>query len=114
MAIRIEQVGDVIVVVPEGVLTGEPKTDELQSTLEGLIERGQKKILVNLEKTPFVTSRAFGVLIATHTSAQKRNIALYTCGMQERVKKVIQIIRVKGWPKQFDTYEQGLEALQEL
>jgi anti-anti-sigma factor len=96
------------------VLTGDPKTDGLQSNLDDLIRRGQKRILLNLAKTSFMTSRAFGVLIATHTSAKKHNITFYICGMQERVKKVIKLIRVMGWPKQFGTYDEALKVLQEV
>ncbi len=102
------------IVIPEGMLTGDPQTDELESNLEELIQRGQKKILLNLARTTFMTSRAFGILIATQTSAKKQNITFYICGMQERVMKVIKIIRVIGWPKQFDTREEALKALQEV
>ena len=38
MAIRIEHVGDVAIVIPEGMLTGDPQTDELESNLEELIQ----------------------------------------------------------------------------
>jgi anti-anti-sigma factor len=113
MAIRIEHVGDVAIVIPEGVLTGDAETDELENNLKELIRRGQKKILLNLTRTTFMTSHAFGVLIATHASAKKLNIAFYICGMQERVMKVIKVIRVMGWPKQFDSCEEALKALQE-
>ncbi len=88
--------------------------DDLQAMLEDFIQSGQKKILLNFEETPFMTSRAFGVLIAMQAAARKRNVALYTCGMQERIKKVIEVIRVTGWPKRFENYEQALRALQEL
>ena len=114
MAIRIEHVGDVAVVIVEGMLTGDPETDQFQSTLDGLIQGGQKKVLLNLEGTTFITSRAFGVIIVSHNAAKKHKATLYTCGMQERVMKVIKIIRVTGWPKQFDSCKEALAALQEL
>ena len=114
MAIRIEHVGDVAIVIAEGMLTGDAKTDALQSNLEELIRRGQRKILLNLTRTTFVASRAFGILIATHTRAKKHNITFYICGMQERVKKVINLVRFTGWPKQFDSCDEALKALQEI
>ena len=114
MAIRNEHVGDVAIVIPEGMLTGDPETDKLENNLEELIRGGQKKILLNLTRTTFMTSLAFGVLIATHTSAKKHNITFYICGMQERVMKVIKVIRVMGWPKQFDSCDEALKALQEV
>ncbi len=112
MSIRVDHVDDVAVVCPRGVLTGEPDDDGLQQVLDELIDSGKKKILVDLEHTPFMTSRAFGVLIATHTRAQKLRVTLYTCSMQERVQKVVQIIRVKGWPQLFATRQDALQAFE--
>ena len=114
MTIRVEHHGDVAVVTPEGMLTGDPETDNLQAQIESRIDAGDKKILLNLSETTFLTSRAFGVIIVVHNKAKKSNTVLYTCGMQPRVLKVIQVIRVTGWPKQFETYESALEALAKL
>jgi anti-anti-sigma factor len=96
------------------MLTGDPDTDELKSQLEALIDAKQKKILLNLEETTFMTSRAFGVVIVAHNNAKNHRLALYTCGMQPRVTTVINVIRVAGWPKQFDTRDAALQALSEL
>lgn len=114
MSIRVEHVGDVAMVIPRGMLTGDPDTDELQRNLDALIDAKHKKILLNLEETTFMTSRAFGVVIVAHNSARKHKLALYTCGMQPRVMSVINVIRVAGWPKQFETREAALQALGEL
>jgi len=114
MTIRVEHQGDVVVVTPQGILTGDPDTDDLHGQLDALIEAGERKVLLNLSETTFLTSRAFGVIIVVHSKAKKNKTVLYTCGMQPRVLKVIQIIRVTGWPKQFDTYELALEALSKL
>ena len=75
MAIRIEQAGDVAVVVTEGIFTGGAETDELEASLREVIEKpGQRKILLNLSGTRLMLSLAIGVLMAAHLSAASRGI----------------------------------------
>ena len=51
MGLHVERVGDVAVVMPEGMLKGGKETDELQNALRKLIYDRQKKIILDLAKT---------------------------------------------------------------
>ena len=72
MSLDVRTVGDVTVLTPKGMLLGGKETDELQAKIRELTEAGNKKLLINLEKTTFMNSVSLGVLIGGHTSYAKR------------------------------------------
>ncbi|UCE03503.1 MAG: STAS domain-containing protein [Candidatus Latescibacterota bacterium] len=113
MSIRIDHVGDVAVVVTEGIFTGGPETDELESTLRGLIEEpGRRKILLNLSGTRLMLSLAIGVLMAAHVDATSRGIRFYVCGISPGLRKVLETI--KAQPKVLNHFDDCSEALETL
>ena len=81
MGLHVERVADVAVLVPEGMLKGGHETDDLEVMLRKLIYDKQKKILLDLGKTNFMSSRAIGVLAAAHTSAVNRDLHLFVCNI---------------------------------
>jgi len=88
MALQVEHAGDVVVLEPEGMLKGGKETDELRNTLNGLVDAGQRKILLDLGKTVHMTSIAIGVVAAIHTSAASHDLCFCVANVNERIRKV--------------------------
>ena len=116
MALQIERVGDVVVLVPEGMLTGGAETNELRITLHRLVDEGQRKILLDLAKTTHITSTSFGILASVHTSAARHDLHFVICNVNERIRKVWTGVFVLLKPpfELYDTRETALQALATL
>ena len=114
MGLHVERVGDVAVVVPEGMLKGGKETDEVQNVLRRLTYDGQKKIILDLAKTSHMTSLAIGVLAGVHASAASRHLNFCVCNIESRISNVLLQIRLLNLLTVYPTRADALKALDSL
>ena len=116
MSLQVERLGDVAVVVPEGMLKGGKETDELKDVLRKLVDDRQKKILLDLTKTTYMTSAPIGLVAAIHVSAGSSHLAFFVCNVNERIQKVwASILKLLKPPLELHaTREEALRALARL
>ena len=112
--VRVERVGDVTVVIAEGLFTGGEETEELRLTLQdALQEKEQRKILLNLSGTQLMLSLAVGILMTTHVRAAERGILFCLCGLRPSLRKVLETLMAKPLTlRHYDDCHAALEALQ--
>ena len=113
MGLHVERIGDVAVVVPEGMLRGGKETDELQNVLRKLTYDRQKKILLDLAKTSHMTSLAIGVLTGIHASALSKELRFCLCNIETRIKNVLLQIKLLNILEVYPTRAEALKALAE-
>lgn len=94
MAVMTEKIGDVVVVIPEGMLKGDTETDLLQYELLRQLNGGQKKILLDLRNTTHLNSIAIGILARIHTSAATREAHFHVCNVERRIENMLTIVRL--------------------
>ena len=111
MSLHVERIGDVAVVVPEGMLRGGKETDELQNVLRKLIYDGQKKTLLDLSKTSHMTSLAIGMLTGVHASAKTKGLRFCICSIESRIQSVLLTLMLLNI---FVVYPNRAEALKAL
>ena len=114
MGLHVERVGDVAVVMPEGMLKGGKETDELQNVLRKLIYDRQKKILLDLAKTSHMTSIAIGVLAGVHASAANKGLHFCTCNIESRIHNVLLQIKILNILTVYPSRQDALKALAAL
>ena len=88
MSLGVERLGDVVVLVPDGMLKGGQETDELRIALWKLVDGGEKKILLDLARTSYMSSMPFGLLASVHRTAVSSDVQLCVCNVNERIQKV--------------------------
>ena len=113
MSLGVERLGDVVVLVPEGMLKGGKETDELRNELWRLVDAGEKKILLDLARTSYMSSMPFGLLASVHRSALSNDVHLCFCSVNERIQKVWGSILTLVNPP-LELYETRADALQAL
>src|SRR5262245_17328612 len=113
MSLHVERVGDVAVVVPEGMLRGGKETDELQNVLRKLTYDRQKKILLDLSKTSHMTSIAIGVLTGIHASALSKGLRFCLCCIESRIQSVLLQIKLLNILEVYPTRADALKAMEE-
>lgn len=111
MALHIERVGDVAVLMPQGMLKGGKETDEVENALRKLIYDKQRKILLDLQRTTFMASMAIGVLASLHTSATNRNLFFAVCNIERRIESVLVLIKLMNILNVFDTRQDAMDAM---
>ena len=111
MAVMTEKIGDVVVVIPEGMLKGDKETDQLQSELLRQLQGGQKKILLDLRNTTYLNSIAIGILARIHTRAATSGAHFYVCNVERRIENMLTIVRLVNVLNVHAKREDALQAL---
>ena len=111
MAVLTEKIGDVVVVIPEGMLKGDTETDLLQYELLRQLNGGQKKILLDLRNTTHLSSMAIGILARIHTSAATREAHFHVCNVERRIESTLAIVRLVNVLNVHATRDDALKVL---
>jgi anti-anti-sigma factor len=89
MQLSFEQSGDVAVVhVNEAKLTYPGLSSFFASVLD-LVERGARKVLIDLEAVSFIDSAAIGCLVDVHRLLKERDGAVKLAALQPRVETML-------------------------
>lgn len=114
MAVLTEKIGDVVVVVPEGMLKGDKETSQVEYELRRLLQGGQQKVLLDLHKTTHLNSVAIGMLAGVHITATNRKGHFYVCNVERRIQNMLTVVRLVNVLNVFDTREDALRALAKI
>jgi len=110
---RQRQVGDVVVLMPKGYLTGGDETDELERTIKALGESGNKHLVINLAETQHLNSTALGVLISAHTNYVRRGGQMKLCGVDKRIENIFVITKLSLVFDVYPTEDQAIASFAE-
>ncbi len=108
MEISVKTTNDVKVLAFEGRLDTQTSPDT-QMQLTQLIEGGDKKILVNLEKLDYISSAGLRVLLAAAKQLKTADGELRICSLNEVVKEIYDI---SGFTTIFKVFGSDSEALE--
>ena len=92
MTVHVSSHGDVVVVETRGPLVEWRRIEEVNTALRTQIDAGQRKILLDLARTDFMTSMAIGVLVGIQVNAFKNGAALYLCNVTKRIRDTLLIL----------------------
>ena len=88
------QVGDVSVVDVAGRITLGEGSSALRDALRDLINKNQKKILLNLGEVNYIDSSGIGELVSGFTTVTNSGGQLKLLGLNKRVKDLLQITKL--------------------
>ncbi len=107
MQISVKTANEVTVLAFEGSLDTQTSPDAL-TQLTQLIEGGDKKIVVNLEKLHYISSAGLRILLAAAKQLKTADGELRICDLNEVVKEVFDI---SGFSTIFKIFESETDAL---
>ena len=111
MAVRVEKVGEIVIVAPEGNFFGGKETDELDRSLKEQIASENKKMVLDLAKVSHLNSIAIGILVGTYTNYQKRGGRIILVNVDRRIQNVFVVTKLS---LVFEIAESRQEALAAL
>jgi anti-sigma B factor antagonist len=94
MKIKTELKGDIAVLAPKGSLVGGDETDELRSAVSQLIEKGNKKLIVDLGDVDYMNSTAIGALVSAHTSYANRSGSVILCNVNKKISNIFIVTKL--------------------
>ncbi|MBM3790421.1 MAG: STAS domain-containing protein [Acidobacteria bacterium] len=83
----------------------------LKEHIDDLVREGNRQILINLERLPYVDSTELGRLIRCHLSVRQAGGRVRLCHLSDRVKTLLRMTRLDTV---FEIYESVDEALRSL
>jgi anti-sigma B factor antagonist len=100
--------GDVVILEVSGKVMGGPDSDKFREVIQGLIEDGARKVLVDLSSVPWMNSSGVGILISAYTSLRNAGAGVKFLNINERVKSILMVTKLLTV---FESYYSEADAL---
>ena len=108
MQIEERAVGDVVVLDLKGRITLGEGDELLKDKVNGLVNQGQKKIILNLADVPYVDSAGLGEIVRTYTTVSRQGGSLKLLNLTKRITDLLSITKLLTV---FETFESEPEAV---
>ncbi|MBI3262052.1 MAG: STAS domain-containing protein [Acidobacteria bacterium] len=103
MQIQEKTVGDVTILDLKGKMTLGEGDELLKEKINGLIQGGKKKLVLNLEGVPYVDSAGLGELVRTYTTVSRQGGSLKLLNLTKRIQDLLAITKLLTVFDTFDT-----------
>jgi anti-sigma B factor antagonist len=108
MQIDERKVGEVIILDLKGKLTLGDGDELLRSKINGLVQAGAKRIVLNLGEVPYIDSAGLGEVVRTYTTVSRQGGVLKLLNLTKRIQDLLAITKLLTV---FETYENEAEAV---
>lgn len=96
---------DVVVLKLSGKLMIGEGDALLREKMEGLVDSGHRRIVLDLEDVPYVDSAGLGEIVRCYTSLQRKNGLLKLRKPSKRIQELINVTRLsKFFPEEDDEW----------
>lgn len=113
MKIKTYAKDDVAILEPSGQLMGGKDVGELDEKLYVLLGKQQKKVVVDLGKTSWLTSSAIAIFLHHHSKFQEIGGKLKMANLTKKVEQIIAITKLTLVFDVYDTLEAALNSFSE-
>jgi len=108
MQIDERKVGDVTILDLKGKMTLGDGDELLRAKINGLIQAGTKKLVLNLGAVPYIDSAGLGEVVRTYTTVSRQGGALKLLNLTKRIQDLLAITKLLTV---FDTFDAESEAV---
>lgn len=107
MSILQEKSNGGIQIIHVGGRLDQDQTPSLETVLDGLLDAGQRYLLVDLTETTYINSGGLRCLVSAWRRAREQEGDLALCGLNERLQEIFSMV---GFDKLFQIYPTAVEA----
>lgn len=108
MTIHERPVGDVTVIDIGGRITVQDGSDMFREAVQGLVNQGRVKLVVNLHEVPYIDSTALGEIVRAFTTTTRRGGSLKLLNLTTRVHDLLALTMLLPV---FDSFDDEAKAL---
>lgn len=110
MNIKLEENGQVVLVVVKEERLDAHNSDHLKQELSRLFEEGKTRIVVDLKEVRFIDSSGLGALVSGFKNASSRQAGLKLSSLQNQVKSMFELTRLHRVFDIYATVDEAIEA----
>ncbi len=112
MQIEERAVGDVVVLDLKGRVTLGDGDELLKDKVNSLVNRGFKKIVLNLAEVPYVDSAGLGEIVRTYTTVSRQAGSLKLLNLTKRISDLLSITKLLTVFETFDSENEAIKSFQ--
>jgi anti-sigma B factor antagonist len=112
MQIEERAVGDVVVLDLKGRVTLGDGDELLKDKVNSLVNRGFKKIVLNLAEVPYIDSAGLGEIVRTYTTVSRQGGSLKLLNLTKRISDLLSITKLLTVFETFDTESEAIKSFQ--
>jgi len=110
MALKVTNTDNgVAIIEPRGSLIGGNEIDELKVTARDLLDKGNRRLLIDLKSVDYINSSGIGALVSILTSYKNNKGMVKLCGMGKGVQNIFVITKLTSVFDVEDTRETALK-----
>ena len=94
----------------KGKITLGEGDEALRDHISGLLQKGQKKILLNLEGVPYIDSAGLGEVVRTYTTVSRQGGQLKLVNLTKRITDLLMITKLLTVFETFDAEPEALKS----
>jgi anti-anti-sigma factor len=108
MNVNVRQAGDVTIVDLKGKITIGSGEVALRNAIQGVMDSGAKKVLINMADVSTIDSSGIGELVSAYTTATNRGAKLKLINLPAKVTDILTITQLITV---FDVYDSEAEGV---
>lgn len=112
MAIHITESNDVVIIAPEDKLMG-AESVELRENLQGLIDKGFRKVVIDCGRLKWANSSGIGTIISCYLSLRRLDGDLRLARPAGRVSFYLHIAKLDSIFAIYETIEEAVASFEE-
>ena len=112
MQIEERAVGEVVVLDLKGRVTLGDGDELLKDKVNSLVNRGFKKIVLNLAEVPYVDSAGLGEIVRTYTTVSRQGGSLKLLNLTKRISDLLSITKLLTVFETFETENEAIKSFQ--
>ena len=113
MQILERTIGDLTILDLKGRLVAGDGDDVLRETVDRLVKRGRRRVLLNLGEVSYIDSCGLGVLVSKYVSLRNRSGQLKLYNLRPRSFRVLDVTRLLTVFETFDSEADGIRSFDE-
>ena len=111
MRFQYRQVADLIIIDLNGRIVAGEETALLRDSIRGVLDRGDKKIFLNLAEVPYIDSAGIGELVRAYVAIERERGWLKLIKPTRKVREVLEIVKLDTVFQIFSTEAEALTTL---
>lgn len=105
--------GDVTVLEPEGKLMLTRDVHQLDDTLDALLEKGEKRAVLDLHKTAWISSAAISTFLDYRSKFKDAGGALKFANLTPEVREIIALTKLSSTFEIFDSLQAAVQSFKD-
>lgn len=101
-----------VIVTPKGKMMAGPDLDKVHEKIKELVDKGTRRLVMDLGEVAVMDSRGLGVLVAAYTSLKNQGGELKLSRITQKIQNLIVITQLATVFKTYDSVEEALKSFQ--